>query len=125
LFLDEGEPFRSLLEANLSFIQESGLLKYAKQLSGSFIRSIEKRPSSVPGTIQPDQRKLIEPLSDRELEVLDMMAEGLSNPVIAERLYLSTNTIRTHARNIYVKLEVHNRLEAVNKARKIGLLGSS
>jgi LuxR family maltose regulon positive regulatory protein len=125
LFLNEGDPLRSLLEANISSIQEPGLLKYAKYLLGSFVRSIEKRPTSVPGTIQLDQKKLIEPLSDRELEVLEMMAEGLSNPVIAERLYLSTNTIRTHARNIYMKLEVHNRLEAVNKARKIGLLGSS
>jgi LuxR family maltose regulon positive regulatory protein len=65
---------------------------------------------------------LIEPLSDRELEVLNLMAEGLSNPNIARRLYLSTNTLKAHAQNIYTKLDVHSRMEAVNKARDLNLL---
>ena len=75
--------------------------------------------------IQGDQSELIEPLSDREIEVLRLVAKGLTNKVIAERLYLSIHTIKTHTRNIYGKLGVNNRTQAVNKARTLGILPSS
>jgi LuxR family transcriptional regulator, maltose regulon positive regulatory protein len=65
---------------------------------------------------------LIEPLSRRELEVLALIADGLSNPEIAERLYLSVNTLRAHTTHIYQKLDVHNRVQAVSRARQLGLL---
>jgi len=125
LFLDEGEPLRSMLVASIPSIHEPALLEYADRLLGSFVRAVDKRPASASGSVLPDQKKLIEPLSDRELEVLRLMADGLSNPAIAKRLYLSTNTLKAHAQNIYIKLDVHNRMEAVNKAREIGLLSSS
>ena len=64
---------------------------------------------------------LIVPLSDRELEVLVLMADGLSNGEIAERLYLSPNTLKAHAQNIFGKLNVHNRVQAVNRARELRL----
>ena len=70
---------------------------------------------------QPD---LIEPLSDRELEVLQLISEGLTNREIASRLFLSLNTVKAHSRNIYGKLEVHNRTEAAARARALGLLPS-
>ena len=66
--------------------------------------------------------QLIEPLSERELEVLQLMAEGLTNPEIARKLYLSPNTLKAHAQNIYQKLDVHNRMEAVNKGRAWDLI---
>jgi LuxR family maltose regulon positive regulatory protein len=125
LFLDEREPLRVLLESCLSSIHEPLLLAYAEHLLEAFIQGAEKRPAPVSRTIQPNQAKLIEPLSDRELEVLHLMAQGLSNPEIAKRLFLSTNTLKAHAQNIYIKLDVHNRMEAVNKARELGLLGFS
>jgi LuxR family transcriptional regulator, maltose regulon positive regulatory protein len=65
---------------------------------------------------------LIEPLSGRELEVLALIADGLSNPEIAARLYLSVNTLRAHTTHIYHKLDVHNRVQAVSRARQLGLL---
>jgi LuxR family maltose regulon positive regulatory protein len=65
---------------------------------------------------------MIEPLSDRELEVLQLMATGLSNREIGLRLYLSPNTIKRHANNIYEKLDVHSRTEAAAKARTLGIL---
>jgi LuxR family maltose regulon positive regulatory protein len=65
---------------------------------------------------------LIEPLTDRELEVLQELAKGLTNPEIAERLMVSLNTIKTHTKNIYAKLEVRNRTEAVMRAQELGLL---
>jgi DNA-binding CsgD family transcriptional regulator/tetratricopeptide (TPR) repeat protein len=65
---------------------------------------------------------LMEPLSPRELEVLGLIAEGLSNPEIAQKLYLSVGTIKVHTRNIYGKLGVNNRTEAVVQAQKLKLL---
>ena len=60
--------------------------------------------------------------SERELEVLQLIAEGLTNREIASRLYLSLNTVKGHARNIYGKLSVHSRTQAVARARAFGIL---
>jgi LuxR family maltose regulon positive regulatory protein len=65
---------------------------------------------------------ILESLSERELEVLRLMAAGLSNRQIAHQLVLSLGTVKTHIHNIYGKLEAHNRLEAVDKARALELL---
>jgi LuxR family maltose regulon positive regulatory protein len=72
----------------------------------------------------PDS-ELVEPLSERELEVLQLIAEGLTNPEIAARLYLSLNTVKVHTRNIYGKLGVSNRTQAVARARALGILHSN
>lgn len=61
-------------------------------------------------------------LSDREKEVLEQLAEGLSYTVIAKNLFLSPSTVRKHIENIYKKLQVHNKLEAVQKARRQSLI---
>lgn len=63
-------------------------------------------------------------LSARELEVLELMADGMSTRAIAERLYVSSNTVRNHAQNVLRKLGVHSRLAAVSLARREGILGS-
>jgi LuxR family maltose regulon positive regulatory protein len=68
---------------------------------------------------------LIEPLSARELEVLQLIAAGLTNREIAARFFLSLNTVKAHTRNIYGKLSVHSRTQAVAMARAIGLLPSN
>ena len=59
------------------------------------------------------ERRLIEPLTPRELEVLKALTEGLSTPAVCERLYIAPNTLRTHVQNIMGKLRVHSKLEAV------------
>ncbi len=61
-------------------------------------------------------------LTDREIQVLEQLSKGLSYNVIAEHLFLSTGTIRKHIENIYKKLQVHNKLEAVEKAKKNNLI---
>jgi LuxR family maltose regulon positive regulatory protein len=65
---------------------------------------------------------LIEPLSERELEVLQLIAEGLTNREVAARLFLSLNTVKVHTRNIYGKLNVHSRTQAVAQSQQLGLL---
>jgi len=66
--------------------------------------------------------ELVEPLSQREIEVLTHLAKGLSNREIAQQLIISPDTIKTHTGNIYSKLGVHNRTQAVIKARTLGLI---
>ena len=61
-------------------------------------------------------------LSLRELEVLQLMAKGLSNREIADRLYVSVNTVKTHAGNLFFKLEASRRTQAVEKAKSLGLI---
>lgn len=65
---------------------------------------------------------LIEPLSRRELEVLHLIALGKTNQEIAEQLVVAAGTVKTHAASIYRKLEAANRMEAVSRARHLGLL---
>lgn len=59
-------------------------------------------------------------LSEREIDVLKLLTEGLTNQQIGDKLYLSTNTVKTHIRNIYLKMEINNRAQAVNKVHGIG-----
>jgi DNA-binding CsgD family transcriptional regulator len=61
-------------------------------------------------------------LSKRELEVLQLMAEGLSNNEIAEQLHVSLSTIKSHSQNIFQKMEVDRRTQAIDKARKLGII---
>ena len=61
-------------------------------------------------------------ISHRELEVLQLVAEGLSNQAIAERLFVSLNTVKTHSSRIFEKLEVRNRTQAVERARRLRLI---
>ncbi len=75
----------------------------------------EERPS-------PHTPTLIEPLTDREMQVLQLLADRLSNSEIAQRLFISLPTVKSHTRNIYGKLGVHNRKDAVVRARALGIL---
>jgi ATP/maltotriose-dependent transcriptional regulator MalT len=65
---------------------------------------------------------LVEPLSERELEVLRLLAVGLSNKEIAETLVIAASTVKQHLKNIYSKLDVHNRTQAAHLARDLDLL---
>jgi LuxR family maltose regulon positive regulatory protein len=77
-------------------------------------------------TARPDDAEpLREPLTDGELRVLRYLPTNLRAPEIAAELFVSLNTIRTHLRNIYAKLGVHGRTDAVKRARELGLLSPS
>jgi LuxR family maltose regulon positive regulatory protein len=91
------------------------LLTYAVPADGA----APVQEAALPGaTKQP----LIEPLSERELEVLGLIAAGLSNREIGERLFIALGTVKRHINNMYGKLQVHRRTEAVARARELGLL---
>ena len=66
--------------------------------------------------------KIVDPLTDRELEVLRLIAEGHSNAEISQRLYLALSTVKGHNLRIFNKLQAQNRTEAVARARELGLL---
>ncbi|UCC76198.1 MAG: response regulator transcription factor, partial [Anaerolineales bacterium] len=65
---------------------------------------------------------LVEPLTERELQVLRLLTTRLSSTEIAEQLFLSPNTVRSHMKSIYGKLDVHSRADAVQRAEELGLL---
>jgi len=96
---------------------------FVQQLLAAFpaVEAVQTEPtkSKVP------ESELVEPLSERELEVLELIAQGLTNQEIASRFFLSLNTVKAHTRNIYGKLGVHNRTQAVARARALGLLPST
>jgi DNA-binding NarL/FixJ family response regulator len=69
-----------------------------------------------------DERRVIEPLTPRELEILRALTEGMSTPQICEQLFIAPNTLRTHVQNIMGKLRVHSKLEAVAFALKYRLV---
>jgi LuxR family maltose regulon positive regulatory protein len=92
---------------------------YTDKLLAAF--EAEKRKSEDKPDLPP-ARLLIEALSKRELEVLQLIAQGLSNHEIGERLFLALDTVKGHNRNIYSKLQVQRRTEAIARARELGLL---
>ena len=65
---------------------------------------------------------LVEPLSDRETEVLHLISSGMSNPEIARRLIIAVSTVKTHVKNIYRKLDVDTRYQAMERARDLNLI---
>ena len=117
IFIDEGPPMAKLLYAALS----RGIMPdYVQRLLAAF--PVEKPEQMHRTQLQSHESDWIEPLSDREIEVLRLVAEDLSRQEIAAKLVLSLNTVKTHARNIYSKLGVHSQLQAVRKAQGLGLL---
>jgi LuxR family maltose regulon positive regulatory protein len=113
-FVDEGTPMAGLL----SRVDPHCAPAYVARLLAAFGPST---PASTPAPTLRSQ-PLVEPLTDRELEVLQLIAAGLTNQEIAARLTVSVNTVKTHARNLYGKLDATNRTQAVARARELGLL---
>ncbi len=120
VFLDEGPRMASLLYEALSSEIEPDQADYVQRLLAAF--PVEKPEQRQRTPLQSDEFELIEPLTDREIEVLRLIAEGLSRQEIASQLFLSLNTVKAHARNIYGKLGVHSQMQAVGKARALGVL---
>jgi LuxR family maltose regulon positive regulatory protein len=116
MFVDEGSPMTQLLREAAS----RGIMSdYTGKLLTAFEAGERKsQPKADLASAQP----LIEPLSQREQKILQLIAQGLSNREIGERLFLAMDTIKGHNRKIFDKLQVQSRTEAIARARELGLL---
>jgi LuxR family maltose regulon positive regulatory protein len=115
VFLDEGEPILQLLREVARRGVASAYVGKLLLAAGAAGPEVSAHPAPAPSA------GLVEPLSPRELEVLRMLDTHLTSTEIAERLFISVNTARYHIKNIYAKLDVHRRSDAVDRAREIGL----
>jgi LuxR family transcriptional regulator, maltose regulon positive regulatory protein len=111
LFVDEGTPVVALLRQ-----------AQARAVAPTYVAALLTACGNAPQSAFPDGVALVEPLSARELALLRLVAAGLSTHEIAARLYVTAGTVRTHLKNIGRKLDVHSRLQAVERARALGLL---
>ena len=119
IFVDEGLPMAQLLsEAAARGIKPD----YISKLLGVFEAERQADTSESPPIAPASSQSLIEPLSERELEVLRLLRTELNGPEIARELTVSLNTMRTHTKNIYIKLGVNNRRAAVRRAEELDLL---
>jgi LuxR family maltose regulon positive regulatory protein len=118
LFVDEGQPMMELLQ---NAISQNVSPDYAGKLLAAFPKYVLK-----PIPIEQEQKNniqiLAESLSERELEVIRLMADGYKYREIAERLVVSINTVRYHTRNVYGKLSASNRTQAIIRAKELSLL---
>jgi LuxR family maltose regulon positive regulatory protein len=99
--------------------------KYERNLLESFLHEREARKHLVAQTVSQvpsTAESLLAPLTERELDVLHLLAEGLSNKEIATRLVVAPSTVKQHLKNIYNKLDVHSRIQAVERGRELGIL---
>ncbi len=120
LFLDEGQPMQMLLARWLAHAGAGRLRDYAMRVLSHF----DAEPHGIPAAqeaVSPTG-DLVEPLSQRELEVLHLIALGRTNKEIARQLVVAPGTVKAHTSHIYRKLDVANRTEAVARARQLGIL---
>lgn len=121
LFVDEGGPMAALLLRSFEAFQQQS--EQASFATVDFLRKLLDILGVA--TAAPAKEKwqpLVEPLTKRELEILQLVTAGLSNRQIAERLIISENTVKTHAHNIFGKLNVGSRVQAIVKAKELDLL---
>jgi LuxR family maltose regulon positive regulatory protein len=113
VFLDEGLPLAGLLRQAAS-----------RGIAPAYVAALEAGAGGPEPTLEtsPASTTLLEPLSPRELDVLRLMAAGLSNPEIADELVIAVSTVRSHCKSIYGKLAVHRRWDAVLRAQALELI---
>jgi len=116
IFVDEGPPMAVLLEA----AAKHGIVpSYVRRLLVAFGMTVYGKPDD---RTPVKQLMIDEPLSDRELDVLRLLATDLNGPELARELMVSLSTLRTHTSNIYGKLGVNNRRAAVRRAQELALI---
>jgi DNA-binding NarL/FixJ family response regulator len=113
---------------------DTSLVRLALRSGIRGVLSLDATPQEIEAAVQavdaglvvlaepPFAEELVEPLTERELELLDLLAEGISNKLIAHRLGISEHTVKTHVASIFAKLGVSSRTEAVSQAIRRGLV---
>ena len=128
LFLEFGPPLAGLLNR---LVKKNVLVDLVDYI-GEILAAFNNQETGTGQDVSDDQsvqrsslsnQALVEPLTNRELEVIDLLAQRMSNKEIAEKLFISPETVKRHTINIYQKLGVNSRREAVYKAHALGLLG--
>jgi LuxR family maltose regulon positive regulatory protein len=124
IFVDEGPPMAHLLREAAA---RGVMPDYTGRLLAAYPEKPEARDARLGkaaqiSTLRPLASELVEPLSERELDVLRLLRTELSGPEIARQLMVSLNTLRTHTKNIYDKLGVNNRRAAIHRAEELKLL---
>lgn len=117
-FLSEGEPLLRLLRQTVPMLEERALRSYAQSLLRAFARLTDADVSAAAGS----QSQQFEPLSAQEQRVLRLLVAGYSNQEIAQELVVSVNTVKDHAKHLYRKLGVSNRLQASTVAHQLNLV---
>jgi LuxR family maltose regulon positive regulatory protein len=116
LFLNEGMPMAELLSA-------AAVRDIRPAYVNKLLVAFEGEPKGGQLVVSvPASSSLVEPLSPREMEVLRLIAQGLSNQEICKRLFLALDTVKGHNRRIFEKLQVKRRTEAIARARELGLI---
>lgn len=134
LFVDEGKAVQSLISEFRGWMSQQPKSEQNSNLSGyvdTLLAALGNKPANTGEALLGEQPKLqtlkskvqtlVEPLSERELEVLALVAAGLSNSQIADQLIVTTGTVKTHINHIFGKLSVQSRTQAVARARELGL----
>jgi len=129
VFLDEGETTHRLLGALRAKLgQGDALAGYLRRILAAFEPATEAVEAAKAGKTtgasapQASGQEWFDPLSERESEILRLAAQGLTNQAIADRLVISLTTVKTHVGNIFLKLGVKNRTQAIARAETLGLL---
>ena len=128
IFVDEGEPMRMMI-ADFRFSMEKQMSSsahdqfgYTSKLLAAFTPSVNKQSKpalAASASAKNPISEMVEPLSERELEVLKLLRSELSGPEIAQQLIVSLNTLRTHTKNIFIKLGVNDRRAAIRRAEDL------
>lgn len=114
LFADEGEPMQKLLTESLAYGTHPAFVTRLVAAFNPQVGDVARRPDS--------NQLLIEPLSERELELLNLVVNGRSNREIADELFLAIGTVKKHLSNIFGKLQVSSRTQAAARARELDLV---
>lgn len=131
-FLDEGAAMVELLRQFVREQQKENQTEASRVLQNYALKLLAAFPPEVvPAAVQTHKASvalpasyLVDPLSERELEILKLVAEGLTNHEIGRKLFLATSTVKRHLNNIYAKLDVHSRTQAVAKGKELKILAT-
>ena len=123
-FIDLGQPIFDLLKQvkvqnTAAKKQSTAITQVIEDYVLGLLKAFEQDRAT---QSEGENQNLISPLTDRELEVLGWLAEGLTNKAIANRLVVAPSTVKQHLKNIYGKLNAHNRTQAVSRGRELELL---
>jgi ATP/maltotriose-dependent transcriptional regulator MalT len=120
-FVDEG-PKMAVLISDVLEVQQRGQLYPPDRVSAHYLRKLRAALEQEGPDLASPSAELPEPLSERELEVLTLVAAGKTNQEMAGELFVAKSTVKTHIKNIYRKLDTHNRTQALARARELNLI---